>query len=193
MASASPRRRAIMGSLGLRFSVVAPQVEEGREAFCHPAELAEKLAVRKARAVINRVCPPAIIIGADTIVVHQGEILGKPATEQEARAMLMRLQGTEHEVITGVAVLAVPEGRCVVDHAVTKVFFAPLTEEEIAAYVATGEPMDKAGAYAAQGKGALFLRRLEGCYFNVVGLPVFLLHQLLIRCGVNLLTGQGSE
>lgn len=193
LASTSPRRQEILRSLGVRFEVVAPQVEESFSSALPPAEIAKELARRKVEEVASRVTPPALIIGADTIVVHQEKVLGKPRDEREAKEILAALQGDEHTVFTGVAVLGLPEGRLITDHAATRVFFTPLTAEEIAAYVATGEPLDKAGAYAAQGRGALFLRRIEGCYFNVVGLPVSLLCYLLRQFGINLLTGQGLE
>ncbi|RDV82924.1 Maf family protein [Ammonifex thiophilus] len=193
LASTSPRRQEILRSLGVEFEVVAPRVKESFSSDFPPAEMAEELARLKVEEVASRVTPPALVIGADTIVVHRGKVLGKPRSEEEAKEMLAALQGNEHTVFTGVAVLGLPEGRLIKDHVATRVFFAPLAAEEIAAYVATGEPMDKAGAYAAQGKGALFIEKIEGCYFNVVGLPVFLLHRLLLQFGVNLLTGQGLE
>jgi septum formation protein len=118
-----------------------------------------------------------VVLGADTTVVVDGEMLGKPADAAEARRMLQRLAGSRHEVITGVSVRR--GGECVCDHAVTAVWFAPMSEAQIADYVASGEPMGKAGAYAIQGLASKFIRRIEGCYFNVVGLPVSLVWRMI--------------
>lgn len=124
-----------------------------------------------------------IVIGADTIVEIGGDVLGKPGTAEAARAMLQRLSGTRHGVLTGVALLRLPDGASRVDVARTDVWFAAMTPEEIAAYVATGEPLDKAGAYGIQGFGGRFVERIDGCYFNVVGLPLSLLYRGLKELG----------
>ncbi|MGQ9511868.1 Maf family protein [Thermodesulfitimonas sp.] len=189
LASTSPRRRALLASLGMEFVVLAVPVDETLPPL-PPGKAVEVVALRKAQAVAAKLEEAALVIGADTVVVHRGRVLGKPRDATEACRMLRKLQGECHTVFTGVAVVAVPEGRAVAAHAATRVCFAPLSDAEVAAYVATGEPLDKAGGYAAQGLGALFIRRLEGCYFNVVGLPLHLLGEMLKGFGVNLLLRQ---
>jgi septum formation protein len=189
LASTSPRRQALLASLGVGFSVLAVPVDETVPPG-PPEKVVEVLALRKARAAAGRVAE-GYVIGADTVVVHKGRVLGKPENAAAAREMLGSLQGDVHTVFTGVAVVAVPEGTTAVGWEQTRVCFAPLGPDEIEAYVATGEPLDKAGSYAAQGLGAVFIRWIEGCYFNVVGLPLFLLGGLLKGFGLNLLLGAG--
>lgn len=181
-----------MASLGLEFTVLAVPVDEALPPL-PPGKAVEVVALRKAQAVAAKIEEAALVIGADTVVVHRGRMLGKPRDAAAAAKMLRELQGEEHTVFTGVAVVAVPEGKAVAAHAATRVYFAPLSEAEIGAYVATGEPLDKAGGYAAQGRGALFIRRLEGCYFNVVGLPLHLVWEMLKGCGINLLLREDSS
>ncbi len=147
------------------------------------AELVARLAEEKARAAAAQIHEPAIILGADTVVEVGGKILGKPRDAAEAREMLSFLSGRTHRVLTGLCVLRVPEGgvRSAVEN--TRVTFAPLTQEEIADYVASGEPFDKAGGYAIQGRAGRYVTRIEGCYFNVVGLPLARLYALLKGLG----------
>lgn len=151
-----------------------------------PSELVELLALRKASAVASGL-DNGIIIGADTVVVQTGRVLGKPSGPQEAVDMLRLLQGNRHEVYTGVALVDVLTRETLVGHEITRVFFNSLTEEEINRYIATGEPLDKAGAYAVQGLAALFINRLEGCYTNVVGLPLARLANMLKQIGYEVL------
>jgi len=181
LASASPRRRELLRQAGFTFEVVAPEVDETYPGGEDPAAFAERLALAKAAQIAQRFTAKddVVVLGADTVVVADGEVLGKPVSADDARAMLRKLSGIAHRVITGVALAAPGAARRAVGHEVTRVFFRPLTEEEISAYVATGEPLDKAGAYAAQGRAARFVTRVEGCYFNVVGLPVALVDRLL--------------
>ena len=181
LASASPRRRELLRQAGFAFEVVAPEVDETYPGGEDPAAFAERLALAKAAQIAQRFTAKddVVVLGADTVVVADGEVLGKPVSADDARAMLRKLSGIAHRVITGVALAAPGATRRAVGHEVTRVFFRPLTEEEITAYVATGEPLDKAGAYAAQGRAARFVTRVEGCYFNVVGLPVALVDRLL--------------
>ena len=169
LASASPRRREILGTLGIPHRIVVSDADETLPAGISPAEAVELLAGRKAEAVLPLVGADALILAADTVVAVDGDILGKPADEAEAAGMLRRLSGRTHTVYTGVALRR--GDRVMIAHEETRVHFAPLTEEKIAAYLATGEPADKAGAYAIQGRGAAFVRGIEGDYFNVVGLP----------------------
>lgn len=192
LASASPRRYALLASQGLDFSVLSVLVDETPPPV-GPEKAVEIVAARKARAAAERLEETAFVIGADTIVVHRREILGKPPDPGHACEMLRRLQGDCHTVFTGVAAAAVPEGETAVAHAASRVCFVPLSDKEIRAYVITGEPLDKAGAYAAQGLGAVFIRRIEGCYFNVVGLPLYLLSEMLKSFGVNLLNQRMTD
>lgn len=187
LASQSPRRQELLRSLGAEFSVVPASINENSVEGHTPVELAEGAAYAKASWVAARVAE-GIVVGADTIVLlDSGEILGKPRGVSEAVVMLSRLSGTGHQVVTGVAVLDSGNGRERVFHEVTRVFFRSLSQREIEQYVATGEPLDKAGAYGIQGKGALLVERIEGCYFNVVGLPLPKLGQALSDFGISLL------
>lgn len=188
LASASPRRRALLQGLGLSFTAIPSEVPETVEEGLAPGALVEELARRKAVAVAAELAEPEdkLVIGADTIVVLDGTVLGKPTDEAEARAMLAQLSGRWHEVFTGVAVVEPGTGRVESASERTGVKFRHLAPAEIAAYVATGEPLDKAGAYGVQGKGALLVERIEGCYYNVVGLPLVRLAGLLEKFGVNL-------
>jgi septum formation protein len=181
LASSSPRRAELLRAAGMAFDVYAPQVDEAR----HPQETADvmvaRLAEAKARATVELVgkAKPAIIIGADTAVELDGEIFGKPRDAAHAREMLSSLSGRTHFVMTGICVLRLPDSatRSAVER--TAVTFAPLDPSEIEAYVRSGEPFDKAGGYAIQGRAGSYIPRLEGCYFNVVGLPLARLHRLL--------------
>ena len=183
LASASPRRRELLASLGLSFRVVPARFDESGVDEPHPEALVRRLAHEKA-AEVARVHADSLVIGADTVVVHEGTILGKPQSVGDARAMLRRLSGRTHHVYTGVALIHQASGRVQVEHEVTAVTFGELSPERIERYIATGEPMDKAGAYGIQGIGATLVRRVEGCYFNVVGLPLFLLARLLAEHGI---------
>ncbi len=176
LASASPRRRDILERLGFEFETIATGVEEDDVACADDLRFAGMLAERKAAAA--RILRPAgTIIAADTIVACAGRRLGKPADERDAAAMLRLLSGRPHEVITGVA-LARAATPALVRAERTTVYVRALADEEISRYVATGEPFGKAGAYAIQGHAAPFVERIDGCYFNVVGLPVALLFRM---------------
>lgn len=185
LASGSPRRRALLVELGLPFAVAVSGAPETLDPSLMPEAQAVALAERKARAVATGLSA-GLVLGADTIVVRDGEILGKPADEEDSKSMLRRLSDREHQVITGLAL--VDAATAAVERAAVKstVHVRSLTVEEIAAYVATGEPADKAGAYAIQGIGAGLVRRLDGCYTNVVGLPLCAVAELLTRAGVPL-------
>lgn len=181
LASASPRRADILSGLGLTFDVIPADVDEARFPDEHPQAYVERLARGKARAVSG---PGVVAVGCDTVVAHEGRVLGKPAHPEEARAMLRRLQGDRHEVVTGLAVAGHADGPVVhsaVD--VTEVVFLPMTEDEIVDYVASGEPMDKAGGYALQGAGGIYVEAVHGSPYTVIGLPVHLLPRLLGRLG----------
>ena len=189
LASASPRRAEILRRAGFRFRILPTSVDESPRRRESPARHVVRLAREKAFAAALRVRGPAIIIGADTVVVARRQILGKPASRAGARRMLRLLSGRTHRVLTGLAVLRLvqPVGmnrrtRVGFLHSAieeTRVMFSPLTGRQIAAYVATREPMGKAGAYAIQGRAGKFVTRIEGCYFNVVGLPLARLCRML--------------
>jgi septum formation protein len=180
LASTSPRRAALLGGLGVAFRVVSPAggVEEGGEG--RPGEIALRHAEAKARSVVGRAEGP-IILGADTLVARGGRVLGKPRDEADAAAMLRFLSGGAHEVVTGVFALDTRSGRSASGVETSRVFFRDLSDTEISGYVATGEPLDKAGAYGVQGIGGLLVERVEGCYFNVVGLPLVRTRAVLRR------------
>ena len=211
LASASPRRKALLEGLGLSFEIVPSGIpEDGGEG---PAlRTAPALALAKAREVAARVgaglmagagtaaargpgiphsafrIPQCLVLGADTIVECEGRCLGKPADAAEARAMLRALSGCTHQVVTGVALVDAATGRAEADAAVTDVTFRELTDAEIAAYVESGEPFGKAGAYAVQGLAALFVEGIQGSPSNVIGLPLTLVQDLLRRFGLDLWT-----
>ena len=187
LASGSPRRRDLLDGLGVRFTVRPVDVDETPLAGEAPRAYVERLALAKAA---ERVEPGELVLGADTTVVLDGEILGKPADEAEARSMLARLAGREHTVLTGVSLVqadgasGAPAQATVVE--ASKVRIAPLTEEEIAWYAATGETLDKAGSYAVQGIGAMFVEAVDGDYSNVVGLPLPATYRLFRDMGHDL-------
>jgi septum formation protein len=181
LASQSPRRAEILRSVGWPFETFAVDIDESPHAEESPVDYVERLALEKAEAAALHKNWP-LVLGADTTVVVEGEMLAKPVDEEDARRMLRRLSDRWHEVLTGVALVARSgEGivRHIVAHERTRVRFAPMTELEINWYVQTGEPADKAGAYAVQGYAALFIEGIEGDYWNVVGLPVRLVYKLV--------------
>ncbi|HYV84569.1 MAG TPA: Maf family protein [Patescibacteria group bacterium] len=183
LASASPRRSELLALVGVRFRATPVDLDETPRPGETPRALAERLALAKARAV-EAPAAPALVLGADTLVVVDGAVLGKPRDDAEARRFLRLLAGRTHEVITSFAVRLCPEESHEVETAVSRVTFAPMSEEEIAWYAATGEGRDKAGAYALQGIGALFVRAVEGSYTNVIGLPLDRLYPHLVRWGL---------
>jgi septum formation protein len=172
LASSSPRRAEILANAGLPFSVLSSAVDESPYPGEAPAALVKRLANAKADLVTARAVGPAIILAADTVVVLDDKILGKPNSREEARHMLQQLSGRTHSVFTGVALIRLPDGERRQFIESTLVHFRPITEEELSSYLATEEPYDKAGAYAIQGWAGLYIPRIEGCYFNVVGLPL---------------------
>jgi len=183
LASASTRRAEILHDAGFSFTVVSSAVDETTVSGESPHQLVQRLADAKAELVSARAVGPAIVIAADTEVVLDGDVLGKPRTSEDARHMLMKLSGRTHSVITGVTLIRLPdaERRSFVE--TTQVHFAGIPEEEIRRYLATGEPFDKAGSYAIQGRAGRYVPRVEGCYFNIVGLPLARLCQSLAELG----------
>ncbi len=186
LASTSPRRRELLESLGVRFDVVAPDVDEHRHPSEEPYDYVSRLARAKAEAAVTS---NAVVVAADTIVVVDGHVLGKPGHPEEAMSMLRRLGSNTHEVLTGVAVARITDIVQVVTAVEsTLVKFLPLTDEEIVDYVRTGEPMDKAGAYALGGFGAIFVEAVHGSPSSVIGLPLHTTARLLRGLGVDLLS-----
>lgn len=183
LASASPRRAEILHNAGYAFAVVSSAIDETPI----PGEAAEvmvqRLADAKAELVAARSVGPAIVIAADTTVIIGTQILGKPRTTEDARQMLRSLSGVTHSVVTGVSLVRLPDGERRSFVEATRVQFSPLSAEDIEDYVATGEPFDKAGGYAIQGRAGRFIPRIEGCYFNVVGLPLARLARELAELG----------
>ena len=186
LASASPRRRELLERVGLTgFTVAAPNVDESVEPGLSPANMVETLSLRKARAAAEHFGPDGLIIAADTVVALDGNILGKPRDRDDAFSMLSALSGRENHVYTGVTVLQ--GGKIVTRHEETAVTFRELSPDEIRGYIATGEPLDKAGAYGIQGVSALLVSGIRGDYSNVMGLPVVRLGQILRDFGLDLL------
>lgn len=178
LASKSPRRRELLENLGVDFQIMTEEVEEDMTSNVVPTELAMYNALQKARALLPRLQDEDIVLAADTIVVKEG-IMGKPQNQGEALEMLRSLSGRQHEVITAVAMIEWPSGKERTDYVITQVFFKALTDELINRYIASGEPMDKAGAYGIQGQAALFVEKIMGDYYNVVGLPLFKIEEML--------------
>jgi len=186
LASSSPRRQAYLKDLGIPFRRVSPEVDETRRRAESPRAYVRRIAVEKASAVSEHY-PTSWVVSADTTVVVDKTVLGKPRNAAEARKMLRKLSGRSHRVLSGMAL--VHRAQSVAHSAVssTRVFIRRLNEDEIRWYVGTGEPLDKAGAYAAQGKGGLLVTRIEGSFSNVVGFPLEKFYELLKACGLSLL------
>jgi nucleoside triphosphate pyrophosphatase len=192
LASASPRRSALLAGLGLTFTVRPAHLDETPRPGEPPADLVLRLARAKASAVADRAAsPPELVLAADTEVILDDAPLGKPADDADAARMLRALAGRAHDVVTGVALFDGATGRMVSGVERTRVAFAPMSEREIAWYVASGEPRDRAGAYAIQGLAALFVTGVDGNWGNVVGLPLPLVYRLARELGFDLL--EGSE
>ena len=189
LASQSPRRRELLGLFRIPFTVRAADIDETMDPSADPAAEVARVSLAKAKATPRQ--PEDVVIAADTIVVLNGKVLGKPADPEDARQMLTALSGGWHQVMTGLAVLRGEEAW--VETQITDIEFRPLSQEEIRAYVASGEPMDKAGAYGIQGGAALFAQQLRGDYYNVMGLPVCKLHQMLAQAAPELLRVPGEQ
>lgn len=185
LASQSPRRKELLGLMGLEFQAITADVDERMDPALPIREEIARVGLSKAQAVRSKCAAADVIIAADTMVCIDGRRLGKPKDAEDAVRMLQMLSGTCHEVITGLAV--VQAERAETATVTTVLHFRPLSEQEIRAYVATGEPMDKAGAYGIQGMAAMFADRIDGDYYNVMGLPVCALTSILRRFGVKIL------
>lgn len=174
LASASPRRKELLEQVGIACRVVPSEVEE-KITTVVPKDVVMELSAQKAEEVAGRMKEPCVVLGADTIVSVNGKIFGKPSDVQQAKEMLLELQGTTHQVYTGVTLIWIGEQKIQkreTFYEMTEVTFYPMTEKEIMAYIRTGEPMDKAGAYGIQGRSAIYIEKIKGDYNNVVGLPV---------------------
>ncbi len=187
LASSSPRRQQLLSLLDKPFQVIEPDADESIESSWLPDEIVVQLAKRKVSAAYEKLRlfdQPMLIIGADTIVVYQGEILGKPMNKQHAFTMLKKLQGNTHDVYTGVAIYHSITGEIISSFEKTMVTMKCISDDRIHEYVDTQEPLDKAGGYGIQGKAAKFITSIDGCYYNVVGLPMSLLDDLLTKCEI---------
>lgn len=185
LASNSPRRKELLSQVGVKFEVIPSEFEE-QLVELPPAKLVEHFAYMKAKDVASAICGEALVIGADTIV-YLDEIMGKPRNKEDAFDMLKKLSGKQHLVLSGLCVINTATGESLTGHENTRVKIKALSDAEIAAYISTGEPADKAGAYAIQGMGSLFVEGIEGDYFNVVGLPLFRLGKMLEHFRMKLL------
>jgi septum formation protein len=183
LASQSPRRKKILEQVGLDFDVVVSDFDEAKIKFKTPQEMVEKLSLEKVK-IIAKKYPKAIIIGADTTVIFKNEIIGKPKSKADAFRILRLLSGNTHEIVTGFTVIK--GNKSITKHVISKVRFKKMTEAEIKAYIATGEPMDKAGGYGIQERGSLFIESIDGDYFNVVGLPIFAVAEALKEFGIDI-------
>ncbi len=185
LASSSPRRQSLLKNLGICFSTISTNIDESFLPQESPRNAVRRLARLKAERAVPVLREDCLLLAADTIVVLDGQVMGKPGSEDDALEMLTQLSGRCHEVITAICIRTA--GECEVEDETTRVYFRHLSEEEIRAYVASGEPADKAGAYGIQGRGGLLVDKIEGCYFNVVGLPMSRLYLMLKKHGVDLL------
>lgn len=189
LASASDRRKDILTQVGISYEVMPSSIDEDAIQADTPASLVEALSAAKAEDIAEHLTTDFVIIGADTVVVKDNSILGKPSDETEAAKMLQMLQGSRHEVYTGVTLIYVsPDGKGLIDtfHVRTIVDMIPMTPAQINAYIKTGEPMDKAGAYGIQGRGAAYIQDIAGDYYNVVGLPISTVLARLLNIGIDL-------
>jgi septum formation protein len=183
LASASARRAEILRAAGFSFAIMSSAVDETHVPGESPQEMVSRLASAKADLVAARAVGPAIVIAADTVVTLDGSIFGKPRTTEDARQMLEKFSGRTHTVFTGVAMIRLPDIERREFFETTRVHFNTIDSDEILRYLASGEPFEKAGAYAIQGRAGRYIPRIEGCYFNVVGLPLARLHALLGELG----------
>jgi septum formation protein len=186
LASSSPRRSELLEMLGVEFSVVPSLIDEKDDPDIPIEELVESNALAKVNDVVKR-CDAGLVIGADTVVVCDGKMFGKPADIDDAVRMLQQLEGRTHKVYSGVAVTRAEDGFTRTAHEVTSVTFRPLSKSQIIKYFEMIDPLDKAGAYAIQGAGGIIIEKLSGCYYNVVGLPLTVLDNLLAQFGTTLL------
>lgn len=186
LASTSPRRKRLLKQLGIDFTIVPSHVIEKMNPRYKPARQAEELSLQKAQAVAEKF-PDAIIIGSDTLIAFGDEVIGKPKDEKEAKMRLRKFSGHSHSIITGLTLIDTGQKKTITKSVETKVWFRHLSSQEIASYIQKEKPFDKAGAYAIQDRGAVFIEKIEGDYFSAVGLPLFLLANELKKLGVSVL------
>jgi septum formation protein len=187
LASASPRRQQLLNQIGVKFQVVPSTIDEIMDNSMEPSQVAMSLASQKCEDVVSRIDRDCIVIAADTIVIRGNRMLGKPESEEDAFEMLKSLNGQWHEVITGICLHRTCDGRVIRSYESTKVKMAERTDDFLRSYINTREPFDKAGAYGIQGYGSLIVEKIDGCYFNVMGLPVYKLSLVLNELGYRLL------
>lgn len=185
LASKSPRRKELLERLNLDFEIVVSQVDEDSYKKNTPHEYVERLAYEKANSVLQLVNEDSIIIGSDTVVVYNNHILGKPRDEKQAYEYIKKLSGNKHLVYSGLCIIDNETNMNIICHEVTEVYMKKLNNQEINSYIRTGEPLDKAGAYGIQGIGAIFVEKIVGDYYNVMGLPLNKLYKGLNEIGVN--------
>jgi septum formation protein len=186
LASSSPRREDILKQLKLKFTIVPGKIDENKYTETDPEKLVKKLALEKAKSVSDLV-ENALIIAADTVVVYENKILGKPENHEEAREQLKLLSGKEHQVMTGIAVISSETAKVHVESNITFVQMLDISDEKIEKYISTGEPLDKAGSYGIQGFGGLFVKGIKGSYYSVVGLPIHQLAEILDKFNYGIL------
>ncbi len=187
LASQSPRRKWLLEQIGLEFDIIPSNFDEDIENKKFSKKLIESLAYEKAKEVSERIGNEVLIIAADTVVILGNQILGKPTDEEDARQMLQKLSNKTHKVITAIAIIDKYEDKTLINSKISKVKFKKLSDREINDYIKTGEPLDKAGSYGIQAYGSLFVEKVEGCYNNIVGLPLNLLAEMLKSFGVYLI------
>ena len=185
LASKSPRRKALLEQIGLKFTVDVSDIDESKYLHSNPESLAKSLSIAKAEKIAEKY-KDAIIIAADTVVILNKEIIGKPKDKKDAVKMLRKLSGKTHVIITGFTILDTKTKKEITEFVQSKVRFKKMTGKEIDQYVKTGEPLEKAGCYGIQDKGAIFIEEVKGDFFNVVGLPIFALSQNLKKFGVDI-------
>ena len=178
LASSSDRRKELLTRLGIKYTAMPSKIDEDGYDYEHPDKLVQELSLAKASNVAN-VVENALIIAADSVVAHDNKILGKTEDEEDAKRMLQLLENDKHEVFTGLALISADDEMHFLDYDVTEVFMRKVEKEEIERYIKTGEPMDKAGSYGIQGKGGIFVNKIVGSYFTVMGLPIHLLSMAL--------------
>ncbi|ADQ40792.1 maf protein [Caldicellulosiruptor acetigenus I77R1B] len=193
LASSSPRRIELLKQFGIEFEVIPSNVDESIDQSLSVEENVMQLAKKKAQEVFNKLgedSKQSLVIAADTVVFVEGVILGKPSNEDEAFWMLRKISGKWHTVYTGVCIIDGPSERILVEYEKSNVYIKQMSDEEILSYISTKEPFDKAGAYAIQGFGSLIVERIEGCFYNVVGLPLYKLNIMLQKLGYDLMKGE---
>lgn len=187
LASASPRRKELLQAIGLEFEIIPADIDETLESDKFSLNAIEKLALDKALDVSKRINYPALIIGSDTVVVIDDQVLGKPKDKEDAFTMLNKLSGRTHKVISAIAIYDTVQDKTLVDSVSSEVTFREMTDKEITNYIESSEPMDKAGAYAIQGIGGIFVSSICGCYSNIVGISIFKLAEMLKAFGISVI------